>query len=111
MTLITSACINPISFINVLLVLMIFTKRFHYCTGNEICFKTNGIPDWYGSVAGRHPAKQKVTCVIPHQARAWVFGQVPSGVCERQPIDVSLTHPCLSPSLSPSLSLSLKKPK
>ena len=43
---------------------------------------------------------------FPVRARAWVVGQVPSwGMCERQPIDVSLVHQCFSPSLSPSSTL------
>lgn len=41
MTLISSAYTEPISSINLLLVLMLFVKGFHYSTGNEICFKTN----------------------------------------------------------------------
>lgn len=43
MTLISSTCMGPISFINVLSVLMLFVKGFYYSTGSEICFKTNVI--------------------------------------------------------------------
>ena len=40
------------------------------------------------------------------RAHAWVVGQVPGwGACERQAINVSLSHRCFSPSLSPSLPL------
>ena len=50
-----------------------------------------------------HPAKQKVISLIL-RARAWVACLVSSwSTCERQLIDVSLTHQWFSPSLSPSL--------
>ena len=43
------------------------------------------------------------------RAQAWAVGKVPGrGTYERRPIDVSLTHGCLSPSLLPSLPLYLK---
>ena len=43
------------------------------------------------------------------RAHAWGVGLVTGwGTCERQLIDVSLTHRYFSPSLSPSLTLSLK---
>ena len=43
------------------------------------------------------------------EAHAWVAGLVPGqGMCQRQPIDVSLTHLCFSLSLSLSHVLSLK---
>ena len=46
---------------------------------------------------------------FPVRARAWVAGLDPGcGVCEKQPIDVSLTHWCFSPPFSPSLACSLK---
>ena len=39
-------------------------------------------------------------------ARAWLAGSAPGqGECERQPIDVSLSHRCFSPSLPPFLYL------
>ena len=54
-------------------------------------------------------ATQKVSGPIPSQGTCLGYGPRPQwGVCERQPIDVSITHRCLSPSLSPSLPLSLK---
>ena len=55
------------------------------------------------------PAKWKAAGSIPHQGTCLGCGPGPRlGVCERQPIDVSLSHSCFSPSLSPSLPLSLK---
>ena len=55
------------------------------------------------------PANQRVASSIPGQGTCLVCGQGPQlGVCERQPVDVSLTYECFSSSLSPSLPLSLK---
>ena len=54
---------------------------------------------------------ERVLVLFLIRACAWVAGQVPVWgleACERQPIDVSLTHRCFSPSLSPSLLLSPK---
>ena len=58
---------------------------------------------------GRQPSQRKVTVLIPSQGTCPGCGPVPSrGECERQPMDVSLTHGCFPLSLSPSLPLSLK---
>ena len=64
-------------------------------------------PDWYGFLG----------CVLSHKAKGhqldsrsgcmtglWTQSLV--GACERQPVDVSLTHQCFTPSLSPSPLLS-----
>ena len=53
--------------------------------------------------------KQKVAGLIPSQGTCLGCGPLPNGgVCERQPINISFTHQCVSPSLPPSLPLSLK---
>ena len=58
---------------------------------------------------GCHPTKRKVTGSIPGQGTCLGCGFSPwVRACERQSIDVSLSHPCFFPSLSPSLPLSLK---
>ena len=71
-----------------------------------------GGPDLCGSV-GWEPfcIRQKSLVGFPVRACAWVEGSVPGrSVCERQLIDVSLSHGCspLSPSLPLSLPFSLK---
>ena len=54
------------------------------------------------------PVNQRVMGSIPGQGTYLGYGLGPwLGVCERQLMDVSLTHWCFSP-LSPSLPLSLK---
>ena len=58
---------------------------------------------------GHHPAKQKVTGSIPSQDICLGCGLVPDlGMCERQQINVSLTHRCFSPVLSPCFPLFLR---
>ena len=53
-----------------------------------------------GSVE-RQPVNQKVTGLIPGQGAGLGCGPDPQlGACERQPINVSLTHCCFSPSFS-----------
>ena len=74
----------------------------------EKTFKKLGSPDWCGSVGWVLPAKQKVAGSIPIRfpirAYAWVVGPIPgSGICERQPFNVSL------PSFLPPFSISVKK--
>ena len=55
------------------------------------------------------PENRKVAGLISGQGTGLGFGPGPQlGACERQPIDVSLTHQHFSPSLSPSLPLSSK---
>ena len=55
------------------------------------------------------PVNQKVASSIPSQGTYLGCGPgLQLGACERQPIDVSLTHGCFSPSLSPACPLSLK---
>ena len=50
------------------------------------------------------PVNRKVMGFIAVRAHAWVAGSVQvRAAYERQPIHVSLSHPCFSPSLSPSL--------
>ena len=57
----------------------------------------------------RWSANLKVAGSIPSQGTCLGFGPGPQlEVWERQPIDVSLTHRCVSPSLSPSLPLPLQ---
>lgn len=41
MALISSACVEPISFINLLFLPMLFVKGFIIVVKNEICFKTH----------------------------------------------------------------------
>ena len=58
------------------------------------------------------PANQKVAHSIPGQGTWLGCGQGPQlGACERQPINVSVTHRCFSLSLSlpPPLSLKINK--
>ena len=56
------------------------------------------------------PAQQKVAGSIPGQGTGLGCRQGPQlGECERQPVSVSLTHPCFSPSLSPFLPPSKNK--
>ena len=44
-------------------------------------------------LVGHHPAKGKVTDLIPGWAHTWVVGLVPDrGMYERQPIDVTFLH-------------------
>ena len=57
-------------------------------------------------LVGRRSVKQKVTGSIPSQGT--YLGCRSQGAYERQLINISLSHQCLSPSLSPSLSLFLK---
>ena len=54
-----------------------------------------GVAEWIV----HRPANQRVLGSIPHQAQAWVAGQVPrSGAHERQPhIDISLLLSLPSP--------------
>ena len=75
----------------------------------EICNTTlAGVAEWIE----RLPVNWKVTGLIPGQGTCPGCRPGPQmGVCKRQPIHVSLTHPCFSPSLSPSLPLSLKTNK
>ena len=62
---------------------------------------------WWG---GCHPMNRKVISSIFSQGTCLNCEFGPQlGACERQPIDVSLTYPCVSPCLSPSLPLSKNK--
>ena len=55
------------------------------------------------------PANWRLASLIPSHGTCLGFRPGPQlGVCERQPIDVPLTHQGFSPSLSPSLPLCLK---
>ena len=75
--------------------------KFFYCKIKErkysIFFKDH-IPVLTGVVhlVGNHTSKQEVTSLIPGfpvSAHSWVSGSVPGGgMCERQPIDVSLSY-------------------
>ena len=59
--------------------------------------------DWYGSVAWALPCKVKGCCLYTYvvRAHAWSVGLIPGwGMYERQLIDVSLSHWCLSSSFS-----------
>ena len=57
----------------------------------------------------RRPVNWKVVSSIPDQGTCLGCGPGPlMGACERQPVDVSLTHGCFSPSLSSPLPHSLK---
>ena len=57
-----------------------------------------GVAQWTGC----RPGNRKVTCSIPGQGTCLGWGPGPQlGVCERQPIDVSLTHQCFFLFLSP----------
>ena len=68
------------------------------CWGPEIS------PCWVAPLSGALSATKRSRVRFPVSARAWVAGSVPGwGTYERQPIDVSFSHRCLS--LSPSLSL------
>ena len=64
-----------------------------------------GVTQWIE----RQPLDQKVAGSVPGQGMCLGCGPgLQLGMCERQPIDVSLAHRCFSPSLSPSLPCSLK---
>ena len=68
-------------------------------------------PAWL-SWLGILPQGERLPVQFPVRAHAWVAGLVSGwGTCERQPVDVSLTHWCFYLSLSPSLPLSLKMSK
>ena len=55
-------------------------------------------------LVGHCSANQKVADLIPGQGICLGCGFGPLlGMCKRQLIHVSLSHPCFSPSLSPSL--------
>ena len=61
----------------------------------------SGCPDWCGSVGWVLSIDQKIASSIPGQGMC--LGCGPGswlGVCERQPIDVSLTHQYFPPFLS-----------
>ena len=64
-----------------------------------------GVAQWIE----HRPVNREAAGLIPSQGTLLGCGPGPLlGLCERQPIDVSLTQGCFSPSLSPSLPLSLK---
>ena len=61
---------------------------------------------------GHCPRDRRVASLIPGQGTCLGCGLDPRlGERKRQPIRVSLTHPCFSPSLSPSFPFSLKANK
>ena len=78
----------------------------------QMCRVTAGIktysPGWCGSV-DRMPACKPSGCWFDFQSGTCLGCRPASqlGACERQPINVSLAHPCFSP-FSPSCPLSLK---
>ena len=61
------------------------------------------------ALLGIIPQSKRLPVQFPVRAHAWVVGSVPGwGTCQRQQIDVSLSHQRFIPSLSPSFPLSLK---
>ena len=77
----------------------------------QTSFKETWLQPWLVWLSGMSTSlwTKRSPIQFPVRAHSWVVGQVPSwGTCERQLINVSLTHWCFSPSFSFSLPLSLK---
>ena len=91
------------------------TTSTDYCTGESMqCSQVrkgnSRALTGVAQLAGHHPIKRKLPVQFPVRAHAGVQGLVPiRGVCNRQQIDVSLSHRCFSPPFSFSFPLSKNK--
>ena len=90
---------------NTVILKYVLSNIWNKCTlpfKNYISLALAGVVQWIG----HQPANQRVASSIPSQGMCLGCGPGPwLRVCERQSVDVSLTHQCFSPSLLFSLKI------